>query len=123
MQEADRKEVGNRGEQLALDHLLAKGLQLVMRNYRCNGGELDLVMLDGATLALVEVRVRHHRLFGGPAASITPAKQRRLIFAAKHLFAYHRELARRRARFDVVAIDKDASGATRIEWIRDAFRA
>jgi putative endonuclease len=117
-----RKEVGADGEQLALDYLLQRGLRLVTRNHQCKGGELDLVMLDGATLAVVEVRLRSDPRFGGAAASITSTKQKRIIIAAKHLLLVRRELARHRARFDVVAIDKEVRGQRQIEWIKDAFR-
>lgn len=119
-----RKEAGDRNEDLALAHLSAAGLKLLKRNYRCKGGEIDLVMLDGATLVLVEVRYRRDRRFGGAAASVTPTKQRRLLIAAKHLLLTSRELQRYRARFDLVAIDEGANGAAlpTLEWIRDAFR-
>jgi putative endonuclease len=117
-----RKEAGDDGEQLALDYLLARGLRLLARNYRCKGGELDLVMLDGATLALIEVRLRRDASFGGAAASVTPTKQKRLVHAAKYLLLTRKDLARYRARFDVVAITADGSTEKRIEWIRDAFR-
>ncbi len=122
MKDHARREIGESGEQLALDHLSNKGLRLLHRNYRCKGGELDLVMLDGKVLALIEVRLRSDDQFGGAAASVTPTKQKRLIVAAKHLLLTHKELSRHRARFDVVAIDADSLGKRRVEWIRDAFR-
>ena len=117
MRERPNKEVGGWGEQTALDYLRGKGLRPLLRNYRCKGGELDLVMLDGATLALIEARVRCNDRFGGAAASVTPAKQRRIIVAARHLLLTHAELKTYRARFDVIAIDHG-----RVEWIKDAFR-
>ena len=73
-----RKEAGRAGEAAALAHLEQAGLQLVLRNFRCKRGEIDLVMLDGATLVLVEVRYRSSEQFGGAAASVTWRKQRRL---------------------------------------------
>jgi putative endonuclease len=76
---------GAAAEDRALAYLLRQGLALVVRNYRCKGGEIDLVMraADG-TLAFVEVRQRSGRAFGGAAASVTPAKQRRVLRAAEH---------------------------------------
>ena len=117
MDDRQRKDAGNAAEDAALQHLRAQGLKLIARNYRCRAGEIDLVMLDGATLALIEVRFRASLQFGGAAASVTSQKQKRLILAAKHLLASRRELARYPARFDVVAI---GSGRP-IEWIRAAF--
>lgn len=119
-----RKEIGDRSEEVALRFLTDNGLKLVKRNHRCKGGEIDLVMLEGATLALVEVRYRRNRDFGGAAASVTGIKQRRLVIAAQHLLQTARELQRYRIRFDLVAIEEtsDAQSAPRIEWIKDAFR-
>lgn len=108
---------GQQGEDRALVYLQQQGLQLVMRNYRCKGGEIDLVMRtrDG-TLVFVEVRVRADFAFGGAAASVTLRKQHRLILAARHYLATLSQLPA--CRFDVVAID----GAT-LHWLQQAFDA
>ena len=121
MSQQDRKEAGAAGEAAALAHLESKGLRLLLRNYRCRGGEIDLVMLDDATLVLIEVRLRSYARFGGAAASVTTAKQRRITLAARHLLLTKPELARYRARFDVVAISPRKE-SWHVEWIRDAFR-
>src|SRR5262245_42895530 len=99
-----RKDAGDRGEALALQQLEAAGLTLLQRNYRCNGGEIDLVMKDAQTLVLIEVRFRSDRSFGGAAASVGRNKQQRLMRAAQHLLQTHRQYQRYRARFDLVAI-------------------
>lgn len=112
MSRTAQQDKGQQGEDAALAHLLRQGLDLVERNFRCQGGELDLIMRDGACLVFVEVRRRQSRGFGGAAASITPAKQRRLVHAAEtFLLRYPRVPP---CRFDVIAID-----AGRIEWLRD----
>jgi putative endonuclease len=109
------------GERSALRYLQAHGLELVLRNHRCRQGEIDLVMLDGRTLVLVEVRYRRTTTFGGAAASVDSRKQRRLIAAARHLLATHSELRKYPARFDVIALSRAAKGAVAIEWIKAAF--
>lgn len=116
-----RKDAGDRGEALALQHLEAAGLKLLRRNYRCNGGEIDLVMKEAHTLVLVEVRFRSARNFGGAAASVDRVKQQRLLRAAQHLLQTHGEFRHCRARFDLVAIDGSGADA-HISWIKDAFR-
>jgi putative endonuclease len=115
-----RKDAGNAAEQLARQHLETAGLRCLLKNYRCKVGELDLVMLEKRTLVLVEVRYRTLAQFGGAAASVDIWKQRRFINAARHLLLMHAELRRYPARFDVVAVDQNQSGA-HIEWIKDAF--
>lgn len=120
MDDRERKEAGHAGENVALAHLQRAGLKLIARNYRCKAGEIDLVMLDGATLALVEVRYRSTLDFGGAAASVTWRKQRRFILAAQHLLLMCADLRRYPARFDVVAVTSSATGA-KLEWIKAAF--
>ncbi|MBC7982729.1 MAG: YraN family protein [Candidatus Obscuribacterales bacterium] len=117
-----RKEAGDAAEQAALEHLQQRGLKLLHRNYHCRGGEIDLVMIDGTALVLVEVRLRSDLRYGGAAASVDRRKQQRLTIAARHLLTTHRELGRYPARFDVVALEPQSDGLLKLEWIRDAFR-
>lgn len=104
-------------EQVA--HWLAeRGVQIVARNVRCKGGEIDLVIDDHGTLGFVEVRQRSNSKFGGAAASITARKQQRIALAAQFFLLRHPRLADRPCRFDAVVID----GASAPDWIKDAFR-
>ena len=75
----DRQDLGRRGEELAARHLAANGYEIVARNWRCEVGEVDLVVRDGECLARVEVRTRRGRSMGSPEESITAAKQARLV--------------------------------------------
>jgi putative endonuclease len=117
-------ELGRRGEDLACRHLEAHGLRLLERNYRCRAGEIDLVMLDGSTLVLVEVRSRSTSEHGSAATTVGFRKQQRFIRAARHLLLTRPDFRRLPARFDVVAIDPGPAGAREpvVTWIRDAFR-
>ena len=113
------KRSGDAAEDRALAHLLGRGLKLVERNYRTphrGGGEIDLVMRDADTLVFVEVRKRASRDFGGAAASVGAAKQRRIVFAARHFLLRFREPPP--CRFDVVGVE-----GGRIEWLQGAFDA
>jgi putative endonuclease len=110
-----RQIAGAAGEQRAADYLCAQGLHVIERNFRVRGGEIDLICRDGDMTVFVEVRLRSHAGYGGAAASITIAKQRRLILAARHWLVRHGELP---CRFDCVLIDNGA-----LEWVRDAFTA
>lgn len=115
-----RKAAGDAAEDRALAHLLDAGLRLVARNYRTpgrGGGEIDLVMRDGATLVFVEVRRRSRADFGGAAASVGFVKQRRIVFAARH-FLLRLRGSPPPCRFDVVAVEDG-----RITWLRAAFDA
>ncbi len=120
---ATTKKVGDEAEQRALAHLLRAGLQLVARNYRvaagprARGGEVDLILRErDGTLVFVEVRARRDTRHGGAAASVSPAKQQRLVYAARHyLMAFASPPP---CRFDVVALD-----GPDLHWLRGAFSA
>lgn len=108
---------GAAAEALAARFLAQRGLTIVERNWRRRCGELDLVARDGDTLVFVEVRLRRGGDFGGAAASITAAKQARIVAAAG---LYLARLPRTPpCRFDAVLLD--ALDPARIEWLRDAF--
>lgn len=113
-------ERGQDGETLACRHLEQQGLRLVMRNYRCKLGELDLVMRDGDELVFVEVRSRRAGIHGSAAESITARKRSRLIRAASHYLQRYRIDAP--CRFDVLGLTRQHD-EWHIEWLRDAFRA
>ena len=110
---------GQQAEDLALEHLQRQGLRLVARNYRCKGGEIDLIMQDGAALVFVEVRYRKSARFGGALESVTPTKQARLIHCASHYLTRHG--LNPSTRFDVVALEPGGE-MLRVQWVRDAFR-
>ena len=118
----DRRARGDAVETAALAFLQRHGLRLLARNAQARGGELDLVMLDGDAVVFVEVRYRASDDFGGAAASVTPAKQRRLVRAATRYLASHPSLAALPCRFDVVGAEGDADAPT-LTWLRAAFDA
>ena len=117
-----RRARGDAAEAAALAMLQARGLQLLARNAASRGGELDLVMRDGATVVFVEVRYRATRRFGGGAASVDAGKRRRLVHAARAFLAGHPQMADAPCRFDVVDADGDPDAPT-LTWLRAAFDA
>jgi putative endonuclease len=116
-----RQASGDGGEARALAYLQRQGLALVERNYRVargpsrRAGEVDLILRDrDGTLVFVEVRTRAGLQAGGAAASVTPAKRQRLVYAAQHYLLRLPTLPP--CRFDVVAIDGD-----QMQWLPAAF--
>ena len=111
---SDRQRTGDAAEDAALSYLRDRGLELVERNFRCKGGEIDLIMREGETLVFIEVRARAGDSHGGAAASITPAKQRRLVIAAQHYLQRYRFPPA--CRFDVIALE-----GGRMDWLRNVI--
>ena len=106
---------GVAAEELAARYLANRGLFVIARNYRCRFGEIDLIARDGAVLVFIEVRLRRGSRFGGAAASITPAKQKKLVATARCYLAGLKELPG--CRFDAILLD--SLDTRRIEWLRD----
>ena len=106
---------GREAEERAARHLVGCGLHLVERNFRVRGGENDLICRDSASLVFVEVRQRSRSDFGGAGASITAAKRRRIVLAARHYLLGKADCD---CRFDCVLIDGE-----RLEWVKNAFAA
>ncbi len=75
---AHNAELGRLGEQLAVGHLEARGMQVVDRNWRCRLGEIDIIARDGGDTVFVEVKTRTSHEYGHPFESITPVKLARL---------------------------------------------
>ena len=74
-----RRGLGRWGENQAADHLTAAGYSLVARNWRCRGGEIDLIFRDGETVVFVEVKTRRGRAYGAPEEALTPHKAQKLL--------------------------------------------
>jgi putative endonuclease len=115
-----RRATGILGEKLAGEFLGRNGYDVIETNYRCPGGEVDIIARQRDTLVFIEVRTKTSRQFGGPEESITPAKMERLRTVAAHYGQTHLDLPEAR-RIDVVAIQMNRSGrVTHIELIENA---
>lgn len=116
-------QVGAWAEEIAWNHLHQHGWQLVERNFFCKGGELDIIVRQGAVLAFVEVKYRKRHTMGGAVASLTAKKQRRLIHSAKVFLQRYPLLGHLDCRFDLIAISGTDSphSQVQIQWLDNAF--
>jgi putative endonuclease len=96
--------LGRSAEDAAASHLGVLGYQILARNVRIAGCELDLIAREGETIVFVEVRSRSDRRHGGPLETVRAIKQARVGRAATAFLARH-GLSDSPARFDVVGID------------------
>ncbi len=111
---------GRAGEEEAARFLEERGLEVVARNVRAGGGEIDLVAGDRRAIVFVEVKWRRDASRGTPAEAVTPLKRRRLLSAARAWLAENPSGSVREVRFDVVAIEGEAGT---VDWIKGAFDA
>ena len=118
-----RQQRGQRAEALAAQYLRAAGCEILQCNFRRRAGELDIVARARGVLVIAEVRTRSSRGYGGAAASVTRAKQRRITRAAQQLLQQRRDLASLPVRFDVSVVEDPEGPSAAIEWIQHAFEA
>lgn len=118
----NQNNAGLKAEQLAATYLVNHGLKMVVQNYHCRFGEIDLIMMDTKTLVFVEVRLRSNSRFGSAGNSITAQKMQKLILAAQHyLQSNHLVYGDSPCRFDAILMH--SVNAESIEWVRNAFDA
>jgi len=75
---------GRWGEQLGVAYLETLGYEVVLRNFYCPGGEIDLIAMESGVLVFVEIRARESSLFGDPLETIGAEKQRRIVASARY---------------------------------------
>lgn len=102
-------ERGQHGEDFAAQALERRGYQLVERNWRCPGGEIDLIMREGEVWVFVEVKLRSRADYGTPEEAVDERKRARLLQAAL-LYLDEHGLPDAEWRIDVVAIETAPSG-------------
>lgn len=129
MPSIDTKKLGQQIEGLVCDYLRRQKLKLIVRNYRCRLGEIDLIMHDQAILVFIEVRYRQHQNFGSSLESVNLIKRNKIIKTAEYYLLSHQLFEKMACRFDVVgvkpSIEKLANisklDPAQVEWIKNAF--
>ncbi len=118
----NRQELGKRGEEVALEYLLQRGMKLLERNWRCGHKELDLVMEEDGFIRIVEVRTREYPSIVEPFESITVQKRSRVIAAAKGYMAQKGKFLQggKEVVFDVVSVLFNGE-LFEVKYMREAF--
>ena len=112
----NKRKIGSEKEEMAKVFLMLQGVRVRDRNYYFPGGEIDLIAQDGEYLCFIEVKYRKSRAYGYPEEAVTPAKQEKIIWGAKHYMLKNRIFPDVPCRFDVISIYDNE-----INWIKDAF--
>jgi putative endonuclease len=109
--------LGAYGEQVAARHLAEQGLVVLDRNWRCDEGELDLVLRDGDVLVVCEVKTRTSVEHGSPHEAVTEAKLARLVRLAVRWIDAH-DVRPEEIRVDLVAVLRPHRGPALVEHVR-----
>ena len=117
----NRQDLGKKGEDVALEYLLQRGMKLLERNWRSGHKELDLVMEEEGFIRIVEVRSRNYPAQIEPLESVDMVKRKKIIQAAKGFVAANRSRIKgKEFVFDVVSILFNGE-LFKVEYIREAF--
>jgi len=115
-----KQQIGKEAENNACHFLQKKGLQLLMQNYRCYYGEIDLIMMDKGDVVFVEVRKRKCIDYGNAFETVNHSKRKKLIKTAMHFLQMKKWMHKVNSRFDIIAIHP-VENIMQIEWIKNAF--
>lgn len=111
------QQIGFAAEKNACRYLESQGLTFITNNFRCDFGEIDLIMQDHETLVFIEVRFRKHKDFGHGIETLSASKKQRLIKTAFVYLQQHHLIDKVPCRFDVLGADDQQQYI----WIRNAF--
>lgn len=111
------RELGRWGEDVAGRRLTDAGMTVVDRNWRCEAGEVDLVLRDGDVLVFCEVKTRSSAAYGHPLEAVGAAKAQRLRRLAARWLEAH-DLRPVGVRIDVVGVLLRDRGAPEVEHVR-----
>jgi putative endonuclease len=112
-----RREIGRYGEDAAARELVRRGMVVLDRNWRCDLGEIDLVLRDGRVLVVCEVKTRSSTAYGEPVATVTEQKAARLRVLAARWLEDH--LVRPdEVRIDLVGVLLQRRGAPVLEHVQ-----
>lgn len=112
-----RSALGAYGESVAARHLGDQGMVLLDRNWRCELGEIDLVLRDGRTLVVCEVKTRSSTAFGSPLEGVTERKAARLRRLAARWLVDH-DVRPAEVRIDLVGVLVPRTGSVRVDHVR-----
>jgi putative endonuclease len=112
-----RTALGAYGEATAARHLVDQGMVLLDRNWRCEAGEIDLVLRDGRVLVVCEVKTRSSTVFGTPLEAVTEQKAARLRRLAARWLAAH-EVHPEEVRIDLVGVLVPPGAPVLIDHVR-----
>jgi putative endonuclease len=113
------KELGNKGEEIAVQFLKNKGYSILERNWIFDHKEIDIIALFKGTLIFVEVKTRSTNFFGEPFEFVDEKKQEFLIEAASnYVIEKNIDIP---VRFDIISILLNKNRKPEITHLEDVF--
>lgn len=98
-----KKELGNIGEQIAVEYLEKQNYKILKRNFYCKQGEIDIIAKDIKEIVFIEVKTRSNINFGQPSEAVNRIKQKHMYRTAQY-FLYKSNSLNKYIRFDVIEV-------------------
>lgn len=118
---ADHNDFGKKAEDLAVEYLQKNGYKILVRNFRFQKAEIDIIAEKDNLIIITEVKARSTDVFMLPQEAVTKTKIRLIVSAANH---YLEEFNKNQeVRFDIISVLPDEKKNLIIEHITDAFEA
>ncbi|MDR2238642.1 MAG: YraN family protein [Chryseobacterium sp.] len=118
---ADHNDFGKKAEDLAVDYLLKNGYKILVRNFRFQKAEIDIITEKDDLIIVVEVKARSTDAFMLPQEAVTKAKIKSIVLAANHYLEEYNK--HNEVRFDIISVLPDENKKLMVEHIADAFQA
>ncbi len=118
---AEHNDLGNLAEELAATFLEEKGYKILVKNYRYQKGEIDIIAEFNNEIIIIEVKARGSDIFMEPQEAVTKKKIKSLVMVADY-FMKDRDL-KQDVRFDIIAVLPDEKGRLQITHLEDAFQS
>lgn len=115
----ETNETGQKGEKRAADYLISKGYTIIAKNWRIQGGEIDITAVKGETIVFVEVKTLPNATPDMLQSVLGLQKQKRIIKTSKRFLQIHRQYSKYFVRFDVII--NDMQGLPPVYHIENAF--
>ena len=112
-----RKALGAKGELAAEAFLKEQGVHILMKNYRCRFGEIDIIAKEGIYYLIIEVKTRKEYRQGMPAEAVNAVKQRKICRTFDYFRMRYHLSDETPVRFDVIEVDR----ALHCRWMKNAF--
>jgi putative endonuclease len=115
---AESHNFGQKGEDVAVEHLKKAGFKILSKNWKWGKHEIDIVAENKDFIVFAEVKTRAEDFHMHPVTAITRDKQKSIIFAAD---GYIRKFnIDKESRFDVITVIKKNEEFD-VDHIEDAF--
>lgn len=112
----NKRQIGFQQEAAAKEYLKCRGYQIIMQNFSCRTGEIDIIAEEKSYLVFIEVKYRTNLNSGYPEEAVNTKKQRAIIKTARYYLLKYKISEDTPCRFDVIAILGDS-----IQLIQNAF--